>query len=196
MVFATLEPMLRAEMVAGVLGLLVLSGCGGGADVDGGADAGGLDAGGLDAGGLDAGRDDGGRVDVATDARHETVLLRNTNTCFYSDYGSPCRVTCDLAPDVPITLTVTWSGPYCCVFGVGAPQETFPDCRCLEGEVRCPRGPDFFTIPTSTCEFCPGTPSGSLGGRGDSGSTDAAVMDAHSDDAGVMEDAAAGDDAR
>lgn len=121
-----------------------------------------------DAGGVDAPNDaeatvrvDGG-IDARTDARRETVYLVNESSCWYSDYGSPCRVACELDPDVPIQLTVTWSGPYCCTLPVGSPTETFWDCRCLEGEVRCPFSVDLYRIPTSTCEFCPGTGSGSL----------------------------------
>ncbi len=85
--------------------------------------------------------------------------------CPYRDYGSTCEVACDLDPDVPFSLTVRWSGPYCCTFppGIGEPRESFDDCRCEDGTVVCPRSGigSMRLLPRSTCEFCPGTPSGS-----------------------------------
>lgn len=93
------------------------------------------------------------------------VYLRNEGACEYRDYGSTCDVACDVPPDVPITVTITWSGPYCCNYPpeIAPPQESFVDCRCEAGSIVCPRsvGATMRSLPASSCEFCPGTPSGS-----------------------------------
>lgn len=126
--------------------------------------------------------------DANQDARRMTVYVHSEGRCHYSDYGSPCSAACDLDPDVPIQFTVTWSGPYCCNIAGGPPDETFLDCRCRDGFVRCPHWPyrDLYTVPTSHCEFCPGTPSGHDPGEDDSG---------FGEDAGTSGDANASDDA-
>lgn len=148
-------------------------GCGGSHTVD--EDAG-LDGGprGLDAG-LDA-TTTSGPPDTGQDSPIEPpdapplpVSLTNEETCVYVDYGSSCRVACDLPPDVPIALGVEWTGPYCC--NPWMPEnrhEGFSDCRCIDGVVLCPRGISGgpLYLPSSTCEFCPGTPSGMLPGSG------------------------------
>lgn len=112
------------------------------------------------------------------DAPFEPVLLRAM--CTYTDYGSQCRTSCDLDPEVPIQLLVTWSEPYCCGFPTRS-DESFYDCRCIEGEVRCNRfsSDHAYGVPTSTCEGCPGTGSGWM--SPDAGAPDTGI-DAGPDD--------------
>lgn len=154
-------------------------GCGGShtVDEDAGVD-GGLDAG-TTPSPLDAGRD---APLEAPDAPPMPVRLTNDETCVYVDYGSTCRVACDLPPDVPIALGVEWTGPYCCnPWMPDNRHEGFSDCRCVDGVVMCPRGlaGSPLYLPSSTCEFCPGTPSGMLpGSRGHDGGPDAYAYDA------------------
>lgn len=96
-----------------------------------------------------------------------TVALTNHETCVYRDYGSTCTVTCDLAPEIPIALGIDWSGPYCCNWMPDSRREGFSDCRCIDGVVLCPANPwlgSTLSLPSSLCEFCPGTPSGMIPG--------------------------------
>lgn len=112
-------------------------------------------------GGREAEHDAGeGSADAAIDAIPMTVFVENESTCTYHDYGSRCRVACYLPPDVPIILSVAWSGPYCCNPPYG--RETFLNCRCIDGRVLCPRyrTESMLDVPASRCELCPGTPSG------------------------------------
>lgn len=78
------------------------------------------------------------------------------SACAYYDYGSTCSVPCDTSPDVPITLGITWSDPYCCSW---SGQESFSDCRCENHVVVC-GAVGSRQLPWTGCEFCPGTPSG------------------------------------
>ncbi len=105
------------------------------------------------------------------------VATRLRADCAYRDYGTTCAVPCDVDPDVPVTLTVRWSDPYCCTFS--GPEQSFTDCRCENWTVVCSNGaPGPRFLPSSTCEFCPGTPSGSIY------EWDAAIRDTR-DDAGI-----------
>lgn len=85
--------------------------------------------------------------------------LTNVGVCQYVDYGSPCRVPCTAPPEARFNVTVQWDSAYCCTFSSG-PYESFTGCRCTDGFAECESypGAGFWRIPSSTCEFCPGTP--------------------------------------
>ena len=86
----------------------------------------------------------------------------NEPVCQYVDYGSTCHMPCSQPPEERFNVSVRWSGPYCCMSSPGITYEHFEGCSCIDGFVDCPPGGD----PRSLCEFCPGTPSGSIGDAG------------------------------
>jgi hypothetical protein len=174
--------MLRSGLVGIALAII---GCGGSHTLDDAGGPEGIDAATerADTGGepaADAGTDASEANDAASDAA--PVYVTNESTCVYVDYGSTCSVPCDLPPDVEIFLGVHWTGPYCCNLDPANTNEGFWGCRCVDGVVFCPdsgASGAMFRLPFSTCEFCPGTPSGMIpGSHGHDAGPDAFTSDA------------------
>ena len=73
--------------------------------------------------------------------------------CTYSGYGSQCVIPCNASPDLYFDIRVQWSGSYSCTWS--GPYENFSGCRCRSGFVECPRGAEYWSAPSSTCESFP-----------------------------------------
>ena len=105
---------------------------------------------------------DAGTLDVGSVSSGDAPWpnITSPGICPYFDYGSTCRVPCSAPPDARFSVRVQWDSAYCCTFF--GPFETFEGCRCTDGFVECPwrEAGGIWDNPRSTCEFCPGTPSG------------------------------------
>ncbi len=79
-----------------------------------------------------------------------------TASCEYRGYGTTCPVTCSFATACTFSVTIAWTGGFCC----GTADSRWVDCVCESGYAVCrsfdasPRFPRM--TPVTNCEFCGG----------------------------------------
>lgn len=134
----------------------------------------------VDTGALDgAAHTHDARVDVGPHDGGLCTPERLTASCEYRGYGTTCHVPCDFPPTCAFTVTVTWTGGYCC----GVPTESFDDCVCVSGAALC--RPAFTPLdrmlPITYCEFCERPDTGFEDAGTDGAADDAGPEDASTD---------------